>query len=595
MNHSSLSHRVILALSFASGLAPAARERLTRRSKRALEMLCDAAPRLSHAEADLLVFEAGEEAPRHIADDGAFACSFGVGGTDWRRERACAGAALLDGVRAHGAVAVGDYVPPFAALFRRRREAPVEAATDACGILHAYVTQGSGFAACSSSCLALGALLDDGLDLEALAAYAQLGMYPGTRTPLAGVRRLLPGESCALSAGALRVTTWADAPLREPAFASFDDAVAAGAEALQAALRACSAAHPRLGISLSGGFDSRLALAALAPERRAQLEVFCIDAPGKEDAAIVRQLAAQCGFAPTFVALDAFPREQAVALAIAAARRRDYCANPLSTAVLEWAETTLPNTPRLHGQNGEFLHGHFYWLDAKGGGVTREKVAALMRSSPFIGGTAVSPQVLAPDFRTPIEESLCDEIHAWLLATGLSSHDALDELYLSHRMATWVGVELSRTSMRRIDLSPFFDPRVLAFARRAAPRDKRGSKLAAAVLEAFDPALAALPLEGQRPSPAALWRGDAATINTVAPAVRRGSGGPVGAAAVRAELLRDADTAGLSLARAAALPLFEERALDGALRVDSPLDLVTLGFVLDVEWILAFLEQARSI
>ena len=595
-------HRAIVALSFAPGLAPAARAELERRARRALALLCDGAvPRVGLEDRDLLVLEAGSHAPRQVAEDGAFAQSFGVGGTDWRRERGCEAPSLLVKLRASGAAALADFTPPFAALFRARGDGPLEAATDACGLFPVYVTAGAGFAACGSSCLSLGALHDGGLDLESLAGYGRLGFYLGARTPLSGVRRLLPREACALAAGALRVATWADAPPREPIFASFAEAVDAGARALRAAVGSLAAAHAPIGISLSGGLDSRLVLAALPPERRSALQVLCIDAPGSGNAPVVRRLAALCGLAPTFVDTSAFPRQRAAVLARGAARRRDYSANPLSTAVLDWAESALPGTPRLHGQNGEFARGFYYGEQSARDGVTPERVAAFMLGRR-VSGRRVALQVLAPAYRELGEEALRNEVQAWLVATGLSWLDALDEFYLCQRMAGWVGIELGRTSMRRIDLSPFFDPRFLAFARRAAPDDKRGSRLLAAVLEALDRALAALPLDwGQ--SPAALWRGVPAMPRDTAPPFatrtpRQGPRGapavPVGADLVRAQLLQEADVAGLSLARAAALPLFEASALAGAMRVDSPLDVTTLGFALDVEWMLEFLERARA-
>lgn len=596
------AHRALVALSFAPALAPAARARLGLRARRALALLCaGAVPRTSLEEDDLLVLEAGSEAPRHLAEDGALALSFGVGGTDWRRERPCEAPHLLAGLRAAGVAAVADFTPPFAALFRRRRGAPLEVATDARGLFRVYVTAGAGFAACGSSCLALGALRDDGPDLESLAGYGRLDFYLGARTPMAGVRRLLPGEGCTLAAGAPRIAPWAQAPRREPPFGSFAEAVDAGAAALRAAVGSLAAAHPRIGLSLSGGLDSRLLLAALPPERRAALEVLCIDAPGRGDAPLVRRLAAGCGFAPTFADTSRFPAARAVALARGAARRRDHSANPLFTAVLDWAESALPATPRLNGQNGELARGQYYGGDPTSPGeVTRERTAALVRGRLF-GPQQVAPRVFAPAYREPVMEALEDEIHAWLAATGLPWLDAVDELYLGQRMAGWVGIELSRTSMRRVDLSPFLDPRFVAFARRAAPADKRGSRLMAAIVDAIDPALAALPLDG-RPAPAAIWRGTPASRSAAPPAARPAPRRapdaaalvPAGADLVRAQVLADAEAAGVSLARAATLPLFDAGALAGALRPDSPLDVATLGFVLNVEWMLEFLEQARA-
>ena len=577
------SYRALLALSFAPDLAAPARAALERRARRALSLLCDGAPaRHDVADASLLLLAAGDAGPGLAAPDGSFAYSVGVGGTDWRRQRACDGSSLLAAVRRVGAAALADLAPPFAVLFRARPDGPLEAATDACGILHVYVTAGSGFAACSSSCLALGALGDGRLDLESIAMYARLGFYPSARAPLSGVRRLRPGEACALADGALRVTTWAQAPPREPPFPSFAAAVDGGAAALRDAVGTLAAAHPRIGLSLSGGLDSRVVLAALPPERRAALEVLCLSAPGRDEAPLVRRLAHRCGFAPTIVDVAAFPTARAIEWAEGASRRRAYCANPLSVAVLDWAESIGPTGPRLHGQNGELARGFYGGLDPAPAAVTPASVAALLRTRRMSGGQ-VAPWLLASAYREPVAAALADELHAWLSATGLPWAEATDELYLAQRMAGWVGVELSRTSTRRIDLSPFFDPRVLAFARRAAPAHKRESRLLGAMLAALDPTLAGLPLYAPAPP--------TAPPSTPAPSV---FAAPVGAAAVRAQLLADAATAGLSLARAAALPLFDPTALAGALRPDSPLDVTALGFVLSVEWMLAFLERARA-
>lgn len=595
-------HRALLALSFAPGLAAAARDALVRRARTALALLCDGeAVRACVEGAHELVLEAGLAAPQRVEADGSFATAFGVGGSEWRRGRACDGAALLAALRASGASALSELAPPFAALFRLGPGAPLCAATDPCGLHHVYVCEGEGFAACGSSCAALGALLEAGLDLEALAVYAQLGFYLDADTPLRGVRRLLRREACSLAEGRLQVAPYAEAPPREPRFASFEQAVSEGVACLREVVGAQVDAHAGAGISLSGGLDSRLVLAALPAARRASLAVLTLDTPGRGDRALVERMVPLCGFAPTCVDTRGFPGERAEEIAGGAARRRDWCANPLSTAVFEWAEAALPAAPRLHGQNGEFARGFYYAGQPAAGGVTPARVESLMRWR-LLTGERVAPWLLAPAFREPLIAALRERIHAWLAATGLPWLEALDELYLCQRMERWVGVEMSRTSMRRIDLSPFFDPRFLAFARRAAPDWKRDSRLLAAVLEALDPPLAALPLDG-RPSPRALARrGPAMRLYAAssfaakaARKLRQRLGGraaaPAGAPAVREHLLARAAAAGAKLGRAARSPLFEQTALEGALAPASRLDVASLGFALDVEWLLEFLER----
>ena len=574
-------HRAILALSFAPDLAPAARAAIEGRGRRALALLCGgAAPRVGVADGDLLILEAGGPGPWQLAGDGAFAFSVGMGGTDLRHGRACDGPGLLAALRAAGAAALADYGPPFAAFFRVNGQAPLEAATDACGLRHVYVTAGDGFAACASSCLALGALRDDGLDLESLAIYVRVGAHFAARTPIAGVRRLRPGERCELAGGGLRVATWLTASRPDAAFASFADAVEAGVAAMRAAVNTLAAAHEHVGLSLSGGLDSRLILAALPAERRAALEVLCIESPTSHDATLVRRLAAQAGFAPTIVDVGAFPRPRAAAWARGASLRRDHCADPFGTAVLEWAESALAGAPRLHGQNGEFARGFYYGHAAAT--VTREAVARIL--AYWLAWYRDTARLLAPAYREAAEETALTEMAAWLTALDRPWLEALDELYLEQRLAPWAGVELSRTSMRRVDLSPYCDPRFLAFARRASPEHKRGSRLLLAILEALDPALAAMPLVTSAP-----------VANRMPPRVPTGPNqGPIGAAAVHAQLLEESGALGIDVARAAALPLFATDAIAGPDGAAAPLAPGALGFVLSVEWTLEFLEQARD-
>lgn len=575
-------HRAIVALSFAPDLASPPRRELERRARRALALLCGGtAARVALADGDLLILEAGGPAPRRLAGDGGFAISVGMGGTDLRRGAACDGAGLLAALRAAGAAAVADFGPPFAAIFRLRREAPLEAATDACGLRHVYATAGDGFAACASSCLALGALRDDGLDLESLAIYACVGVYAGNRTPIAGVRRLQPGERCELAAGALRVASWMTAA-PSPPFASFAEAVDAGVAVMRETVGRFAAAHPHLGISLSGGLDSRLILAALPPRRRAELEVLCIEAPTSHDATVVRQLAAQVGFAPTIVDVAAFPRRRAAALASGASLRRDHCANPLVVAVLEWAESALGNAPRLHGQNGEFARGFYYGSTSAAAPAAAEGASRIL--DYWLSTNRDTMQLLTPEYREAGDALARAETVAWLTGIDRPWLEATDELYLVQRLAPWAGIELSRTSMRRIDLSPFCDPRFLAFARRVSPAHKRASRLFTAMLEALDPALAALPFVTAAPV--------ANRLPLRAPTGN--SDEPVGSTAVRAQLMEEAGAAGLPVERAAALPLFVPGAVATPTGGAAPLALYALGLVLNVEWTLEFLEAARA-
>ena len=94
---------------------------------------------------------------------------------------------------------------------------------------------------------------------------------------------------------------------------------------------------------------------------------------------------------------------------------------------------------------------------------------------------------------------------ALLQATGCDWLTATDMLYLHWRMQRWVGTDWSAAAQSRPVLAPFFHPRYVRWALGAPPREKRGSRLLARVLDALDPGLARIPLAGGE-APAVIFR-----------------------------------------------------------------------------------------
>ena len=601
--HAFVHHSAMVALSFDPRLAVELRPGIERRARTALAVLVeDCLPQARiDGQADVVI-EAGCAGPFFGTGASCFVLGIGAGGTNWEQKKRVEAKALFERLRDFGAGALSEITPPFAAVYRTQPLGPLYAATDTSGLFHLYACQGEGWSACSSSCLLLGSLLGQGLDLEAMGIYSQLGFYLGAQTPLRGVRRLVHGESCRLAEGRLSVEVYARPRARLPMFRSFKEATDAGVEAVHSAVGALTEAHDTVGISLSGGLDSRLVLAAIETERRASLGVVTLHSPGNGDRAVVEQLAETCNFTPKVVDISAFPSGLADGLARGASLRRGHCANPLTTAVWEWAESKLPATPRLHGQNGEFARGFYYPGQPLRGGVTVSRVEGLMRWRLLVA-ESVTPRVFARSFRDELRVNVRDSLVKTMQGLGDLWPEVLDEFYLQQRMECWVGAEMSRTSTRRVDLSPFFDPRFLDWARRCPAAIKRNSRIVSTVLEALDPGLARAPLEG-RPSPHELSRNSARVrvqaawtfASKAARKLRRRLGAaadaPVGAPAVQSALLEHGR---FLLGRAAAVDLFDPGTLEEVMAGRFSTDVATLGFLLNVEWTLEFLDHVQSV
>lgn len=595
------SHRVVLALSFAASLGEPRRKELLASGRSALARLDSGTPPVVEIdEPDVALLRSVGVDDLHGDAGEAFAVFAGLGAVDWERGEAVEAAELLRRLRADERSALLALAPPWAAFARVAPAAPLLAATDACGLHHVFACGGEGWSGLSTSCLALAALRGEGLDWEALGAYARTGLYLEEQTPVRGVRRLLRGTLARIEEGRLRLEGYAPPPAEEPRLPA-DQAVEAGSAALRAATLACLDSHPGAGLSLSGGLDSRLLLAAVPRERRGEIGGVTLGTPRDADWQVAHRVARVGGVETRGVDLAGFaarPGDEVLDGVRRASLRRDHRANPLAVAVLEWAEDGLPPAPRLNGQNGEFARGFYYAGQPLDGEVTSARIERLLQWR-LLASDSASPRLLERALRREVDEALRARISALLREGGRPWPDALDEFYLRARMQSWAGTEISRSSARRIDLSPFFDPRFLAFARRTDAHEKRGSRLLARVLAALDPALAALPLDG-RPAPAALahdgWITRAAGLalsgRKLWKKLRQRLGGPAAAAPGAPLVRRILLERGIAplLQRVGEAEAFDRFALAALLDGSEVPDVATLGFLLDVEWMLEFLE-----
>ena len=127
------------------------------------------------------------------------------------------------------------------------------------------------------SVLASG-LIAPSLDYEAIDAYLTLGFFPGVFTPLAGVRKLLPGHFIAAGADGVRLERYWEHPkpaIDRPRLSTdqYADGLIAG---LEESVRLRLMSDVPLGAMLSGGLDSSLIVALMARNMPDPVKTFSV-------------------------------------------------------------------------------------------------------------------------------------------------------------------------------------------------------------------------------------------------------------------------------------------------------------------------------
>ena len=227
------------------------------------------------------------------------------------------------------------------------------ATSDAVGIHHVYWRQGHGWAAISTSAVALGRLGASGPDHDALGVAAFAGHALESATVVSGVRLLQSGELCRLSEG--RVNVLCVAPQPAPSGEGWIDEMATirrtGAEVVRSIVDDVLLAASSPVLELSGGLDSRLLLAAIPREQRRGLEAFTLGHPGSADALVAVEIARRTGLDHRCIdtsALANIPADEAEALVVSAGRESDWSGNAVALGVLRWAESRVADErPRL--------------------------------------------------------------------------------------------------------------------------------------------------------------------------------------------------------------------------------------------------------
>lgn len=131
------------------------------------------------------------------------------------------------------------------------------------------------FASELKSVLASG-LVGTELDYDAIDAFLSLGFVPGPLTPLAGIRKLMPGHRLVVDAAGVREEPFWSYPPPAPAEMTLEDAAERLLAELEESVRLRLMSDVPLGAMLSGGLDSSLIVALMARHMNEPVKTFSI-------------------------------------------------------------------------------------------------------------------------------------------------------------------------------------------------------------------------------------------------------------------------------------------------------------------------------
>ncbi|MDQ2878628.1 MAG: hypothetical protein M3R41_06095, partial [Pseudomonadota bacterium] len=134
------------------------------------------------------------------------------------------------------------------------------------------------------------------------------------------------------------------------------------ADAVAAATIRLLDAHADAEVELTGGWDSRMMLAAIPRERRRGRLGLTLGNGNAVDVILAARLAQDSGMKHEVIDPAAFVGGDGAieSLIAVAAARDDYSSNPLDRALINSVNAARPPHPRFSGQNGETLRGFYY-------------------------------------------------------------------------------------------------------------------------------------------------------------------------------------------------------------------------------------------
>src|ERR1700722_2510876 len=329
-----------------------------------------------------------------------------------------------------------------------------------------------------------------------VAAFLSLGYPVGGATPFRGVQALGADQELTIAAGRPAVAV-APRDGRAP-----DGSYGAVAAALADAVRPLGARGGPVGLSLTGGKDSRLIAAALTAAQvpfRARTHGFA----SHPDVIVAAMIARQLGIEHVVTEPRPAAPEQAPDEADLLARLRS--AVLVSDGMLSAFENVGRPDPRVTtepvqtgGHGGELLRGGYApaaWRDRKPG-----------RAWGEARGTELFRRMVTRRLglvRPAVAGAYLASLAPFAASLPRGPLRTLDDFYLINRAGRWSAAARQGYLLRERLVQPLFDENVVLAARAIPLADRVSGALSAAVLAELSPALADIPLVGKPPTPKA--------------------------------------------------------------------------------------------
>ncbi len=601
-----MSH--FLAISFRPGrVDPHQQHSLAATAERLFQRFASCPAQTVHFESDFLILSSTPSADHYSSDfRGNFCLLVPCGCYHVDKGQIFTVQSQLEQFLEQGISFAKDLAPPWAACLGIQGEKKVVCATDSQGLQHLYTSSGDSWAAVSSSCLMLGAWSGAEIDLDSMSAYARVGNYLHDRTPFKGVSKIPAGGYAQLFGGTLEQNQYQKRSCPVP-YTDRQAAFDAGLDILAHSITTCLKAYPDAGIELSGGLDSRLILSAIPPQQRKSLRSLTLGYPGSPDCVTAGRIAREWELHHQVIdltTLDDTSETELVTRIKTSSEKVGHCSNPFSRRVLDWVNETAAEGPRFSGQNGEFARGFYYAGQPDADRPSLSLVEGLMKWRIFTN-QAVNLEIFRKESKRDIEEAGRRAVQESLLASDLSWLSATDEFYLAERMQRWVGVDYSSSSRERIILAPFFHPGFVQWARGVPPRFKRGGNLMAGLLIRLDPALGKFPLDsGLLPQDLAHPRLHThlrqkfgffkKAAHKAWQRIARHGKPPVGADLLCRRLLQTRKSLSNLLPRVWESGMLDPAAMRRLDQGTGSIDWVSLGFLLQYEWLLEISETRTT-
>lgn len=359
------------------------------------------------------------------------------------------------------------------------------AATDISGNYPIYWHAGaSGLVAGTDLAAVLAAQSEAGrLCLRAVADYLTCGMVLGDKTLARDVHVLGPGELLTydLAQQGPRRRQYCDvADFFEPKATNRDEYLESVVQAFGDAVNRAIDGTVPVGLSLSGGLDSRAILSAAGP-RASSLGTYTVGVPGCADEVIGSRLARIAGTRHTFFPLDAgylrdFLPNMAEMVSLTGGM---YLSHGLTEMLALRVLDELDVSVLLRGHGGELAKAHLAWplhtdRHVYTLGSTDELASYLAGRANYVTPTLSLSQVMTPEGAAAAGDGARESFRELLREKRLSPPDACSYLYLHelHRRFTVPSLELLRS---RVEVRLPFVDRAFLRTLLGAPSEWRDS------------------------------------------------------------------------------------------------------------------------